>query len=258
MSIRRSGICSLGLALGLVACQRPHPPAPAPQTLSTAGPSTAQRRAEEAKWLAAFPDVATRQGTTLIIRHDGKDVARYSDDAQGCNPYSLTKVVRLYDAASGSLQPIAELDCHFGAEDNRYLVLPSSDKYRVVDDVSASPDGRTLAMADNSLSQEGGQFSLIAWPAMARIATFKAGCRNVAWTDADHLTAMCWTNNGSSPQDADDTRSVFFTAEIGRDGDGRWTMTATGFVDRTTGKPVPAGGRPLPRLVGETLPPDRP
>lgn len=258
MTIRRLGICSLGLALLLAACQRPHPPAPAPQTLPTDGPSTAQRRAEEARWLAAFPDVATRQGDTLIIHHDGQDVGRYTDDPQGCNPYSISKVIALYDDASKRLQPVAEVTCRFGTLDNRYLILPSSDKYTVVDDVSASPDGRTLAMADNSLAQVGGQFSLIDWPSMARLATFKAGCRHPAWRDADHLTAMCWSNNGSSPQDADDTRSVFFTADIGRDGNGAWTMTATGFVDGATDKPVPAGGRPLPRLNGETPPPDRP
>jgi hypothetical protein len=244
--------------LGLVACQRPHPPAPAPQTLSTEAPSTAERRAEEARWLSAFPDVATRQGDTLILRHDGKEVARYTDDPQGCNPYSISKVIRLYDAASGQLQPIAELTCHFGAQENRYLVLPSSDKYTVFDDVSASPDGRILAMADNSLAQEGGQFSLISWPSMARLAIFKAGCRNVVWRDADSLTAFCWTNSGSSPQDADDTRAVFFAADIGHYESGSWTMTATAFVDGASGKPVPAAGRPLPRLVGETPPPDRP
>ncbi len=263
-SARRRICILLGLGSALAACQPPSRPTPSrqtvspPQTLALPSPSTAQRRAEEARWLVAFPDVGVRRGDTLIIRHDGRDVARYSDDALGCNPYSISKVIRLYDAASGALQPIAELNCHFGAQDNRYLVLPSSDKYTVVDDVAASPDGRTLAMADNSLAQEGGQFSLIAWPSMARIATFKAGCRNVLWKDADHLTALCWSNNGSSPQDADDTRSFFFTAEIGRDDGGRWTMTATGFVDGGSEKPVPAAGRPLPHLDGETLPPDRP
>ncbi len=256
--IRGRLLLLLCLGSELAACQRPHPHPPAPQTLSTAGPSTAQRRAEEAKWLAAFPDVATRQGDTLILHHDGKDVARYTDDAQGCNPYSISKVIRLYDAASGQLQPIAELTCHFGAQDDRYLVLPSSDKYTVFDDVSASPDGRKLAMADNSLAQEGGQFSLISWPSMARLAIFKAGCRHVVWRDADSLTAFCWTNSGSSPQDADDTRSVFFAADITRDESGSWTMTATNFVDSASGKPVPAAGRPLPRLIGETPPPDRP
>ncbi len=256
MSIRRLAI---GLVLGLAACHRQAPPAPpaAPQAISTEGPSTAQRRAEEAKWLAAYPDVATRQGDTLIVHHDGTDVARYTDDPKGCNPYHISKVVQLYDKATDRLQPVAELTCHFGAANNRYLVLPSSDKYTVIDDVSASPDGRALAMADNSLAHEGGQFSLIDWPSMARLATFKAGCRDAHWRDAQHLTALCWHNEGPVPQDADDTRAVFFTAEIGRDGD-RWTMTGTGFVDGATGKPVAAVGRALPHLVGETPPPDRP
>ncbi len=257
---QRSGIIGLGLILLLAACHRQPPPAPpaAPQTLRTDGPSTAQRRAEEAKWLSAFPEVATRQGDTLIVHHDGQDVARYTDDPKGCNPYSISKVIALYDVATGKLQPIPELTCQFGAQEDRYLVLPSSDKYTVVDDVSASPDGKRLAMADNSLAQEGGQFSLIDWPSVARLATFKAGCRNAQWRDADHLTALCWHNEGSVPQDADDTRSVFFAAEIGRDDNGQWTMTATGFVDGASGKPVAAAGRALPHLSGETPPPDRP
>ena len=258
MSIRRFAIIVPGLILLLAACHPPRPPAPAPQTLRTDGPSPTQRRSQEARWLAAFPDVATRQGDTLIIRHDGQDVVRYTDDPKGCNPYSISKVIALYDAATGKLQPVAEVTCHFGAQEDRYLVLPSSDKYTVVDDVSASPDGRILAMADNSLAEVGGRFSLIDWPSMTRRAMFKAGCRNAQWRDADHLTALCWHNDGAVPQDADDTRSVFFSAEIGHDDAGQWTMMATGFVDGATGKPVPAGGRALPHLIGETPPPDRP
>ena len=222
------------------------------------GPSPAQRRAIEAKWLAQYPDVATRDGPTLVIRHGDAEIARYVDDPQGCNPYSISKVIALYDEAAGKLLPVAEVTCHFGSLDNRYLVLPASDKYTVHDDVSASPDGRTLAMADNSLSPIGGQFSLIAWPSMARITTFHAGCRNIAWQDAGHFTATCWHNSGSMPQDPDDTRSVFFTANVARGEDGAWAMTATGFVDGASGRPIAAGGRPLPRLMGYLPPPNRP
>ena len=247
----------LSLAVALAACQRARPPAPPAETLRADGPSTAQRRAEEAKWLSAFPEVGTREGSTLVLRHAGLEVGHYSDDPQGCNPYSISKVVRLYDAASGRLQPVAEVTCHFGSMDNRYLVLPDSDKYTVRDDVSASPDGRRLAVADNSLTPIGGQFTLVDWPSMARVAAFKAGCRSATWQDATHLTAVCWHNEGAQPQDADDTRAVFFTAEIHQDG-GQWLMDATGFVDAATGRPVVAGGRALPHLVGYAPPPDRP
>ncbi len=235
----------------LLACQKPHPSAPAPETLRADGPSPAQRRAEEAKWLARYPEVATRDGPTLIVRHDGAEVARYVDDPKGCNPYSVSKVIRLYDQASGGLQPVAEVTCRFGPIDNRYLVLPSSDKYTVRDDVTASPDGRMLAMADNALGPTGGQFALIDWPSLTRVAVFKAGCRDIAWRDAGHIDAVCWHNDGSSPHDPDDSRSVVFTAELTRGADGRWTMTGTRFVGG-------AAGHALPRLAGETPPPDRP
>ena len=251
MHLRRLAIIGLGFCLAAAACQRPHPPAPPPETLRTDGPSTEQRRATEAKWLTAYPDVATREGPVLSIRHGGAEIARYEDDPKGCNPYSVTKVIRLYDAPSGQTQPVAEVTCHFGALDNRYLVLPTSDKYTVPDDVWASPDGRMLAMADNSLGPVGGQFSLIAWPDMTRVATFKAGCRDVTWADADRLRAVCWHNDGSRPQDADDTRTVVFSADIARGPDGAWTMTATRFAD---GKAHGA----LPRLDGYVPPPNRP
>lgn len=247
-----------GLALG--ACQRAHAVAPAhaPQTLRADGPSTAQRRAAEARWLAAFPDVATRDGPTLVIRYNGAEIARYVDDAKGCNPYSISKVIRLYDDASKALQPVAEVTCHFGALDNRYLVLPTSTKYTVRDDVEASPDGHMLAMADNALGPTDNDFTLITWPSMTRIAGFEAGCRNVTWRDTDHLQALCWHNNGSAPQDADDSRTIFFTADIDHATGDRWTMTATRFVDGSTGKPLPAKGRPLPHFTAEVPAPDHP
>ncbi len=250
--------------LALAACQKPHPAVPVPppqtppQTLRADGPSTAQRQAEEAKWLAAFPDVATRDGTTLIIRYNGAEIARYIDDPRGCNPYSVSKVVRLYDETSKALQPVAEITCHFGALDNRYLVLPTSTKYTVRDDVDAAPDGKRLAMADNALGPTGGDFTLVDWPSMTRIAGFKVGCRNVTWADAGHLQALCWHNNGSSPQDADDSRTVFFMADITQGDGDHWTMTATGFVDGASGHPVPTASRALPRFIAEVPAPDRP
>jgi hypothetical protein len=240
-------------------CQRqPHPPAAPPQARDPAGPPIAQRRAEEARWLAAFPTIGTRDGSTLILRHGNDEIGRYTDDRQGCNPYSISKVIRLYDAASGQLQPVAEITCRFGALDNRYLVLPTSTKYTVRDDVDAAPDGRMLAMADNALGPTDGDFTLIEWPSLVRFAGFKVGCRHVTWHDPTHLHAVCWHNDGSSPQDPDDSRTVFFTADITKAADATWTMTATGFVDSATEKPVPAAGRPLPHFVAEVPAPDRP
>ena len=254
--------CLIVLApLALAACHKAPTAKPVPsvrvETLRADGPSASQRRAEEARWLQAFPDAATRDGATLIVRHNGAEIARYVDDPKGCNPYSISKVVRLYDDASHSLQPVTEVTCHFGALDNRYLVLPTSTKYTVRDDVDASPDGKRLAMADNALGPTDGNFTLIDWPSMTRIAGFKVGCRHVAWIDADHLKALCWHNAGSSPQDADDSRTVFFDADIDRNGQS-WTMTATDFVDGATGRPVPAAGRALPHFIAEVPAPDRP
>lgn len=247
--------------LTLAACHKPPPAKPASpvQTVRADGPSAPQRRAEEARWLSAFPDVATRDGATLIIRYDGAEIARYVDDAKGCNPYSISKVIRLYDAASKTLQPVAEVTCHFGALDNRYLVLPDSTKYTVRDDVDASPDGHRLAMADNALGPTDGDFTLIEWPSMTRVAGFKVGCKHIQWRGASYLEAMCWHNSGSSPQDADDSRTVFFTADISiRDYDGHWVMRGSHFVDGQTGKPIAAHGRPLPFIEAEVPAPDRP
>jgi hypothetical protein len=240
------------------ACQKPHPPTRPSETVRPTVPSAPQRRASEARWLDAYPEAATREGNVLTIRYAGREVAHYQDDPKGCNPYSISKVIEVYDAASARLQPLTEVTCHFGNLDNRYLVLPTSDKYTVRDDVTAAPDGKTLAMADNALGPTDGDFTLIAWPSMARIAGFKAGCRNATWQDSDHLKAICWHNNGSEPQDPDDSRTVFFTADIHRDEDGKWHMTGTGFVDGFTARPVPAAGRPLPRLTAAPPPPDRP
>ncbi len=212
----------------------------------------------ETRLLVQYPQLATRNGPTLTIHFGGKTVATYTDDPKGCDPYSITRVVMLYDTTGDHREPVAEVTCHFGNIDNRYLVLPSTDKYVIRDDIVPSPDGRRFATSDSSLSAAGGEFTLVSWPSLARSAAFHAGCRKVAWRDDSHLTALCWHNSGTTPHDPNDSRDVYFAADIWRDGDGQWQMQATHFVEADSSKPVAANGRPLPHLVAFIPPPDAP
>ncbi|MGZ6041549.1 MAG: hypothetical protein ACXWKW_05090 [Asticcacaulis sp.] len=237
----------------------PHKPkAPPPQTVAPYSASLKQRLDAEAVWLRQYPQLATRDGDTLVLHYAGKEIARYVNDPKGCNPYSIKKVLRLYDRASGTLEPVAEVACHFGPIDNRYIVRPSGDKYVVQDDVSASPDGRLIAMSDSSPKLTQGQFMLMDWPDLTTVAAFRAGCHDLKWQDDSRLTALCWHNNGTSPQDPNDSRTIYFQADIRHAGHGDWQMQATAFVDPVSLKPQAANGRPLPRLTAYVPPADKP
>lgn len=237
---------------------KPTPPPPPQQTVLPQTPNLKQRLDAEAIWLRQYPSLATRDGDTLIVRYNGQEIARYVNDAKGCNPYSISKVLPLYDHVNNKLLPVAEVTCHFGPLDNRYLVLPSSDKYVVKDDVSASPDGRLIAMTDSSLTPSSGQFTLMSWPSLNPGAAFKAGCRNAVWRDSTHIEALCWHNSGPTPQDPNDAHALWFQAAISRDDAGHWQMQAKSFVDPVSLKPAPANGRALPHLSADVPATKRP
>lgn len=253
-----SRLTTLTCLVLLAGCARSHPPAPAPHTIAPQAASPVQRLTLEAKWLEQYPGLATRKGHTLTIHFGARTVATYTDDAKGCDPYSISKVVLLYDDASAKRQPVAEVTCHFGTIDNRYLVLPSTDKYVVRDDIVPSPDGHRFATSDNSLGAAGGEFTLVSWPTLARTAAFHAGCRKVEWRDDTHISAICWHNNGVTPHDPNDSRDVYFSADIWRDGNGQWQMQGTHFVQADSSRLVPDKGRTLPRLMAFVPPPDAP
>ena len=186
----------------------------------------------EARLLAEHADLGIRAGPTLIIRYAGEDPVTLVDDPKGCNPHSVANVIMVKAGPGPRLSPIAEIRCHFGSLDNLYLLLPDGDKFPIVDEVSASPDGQTLAMADNSMGPgpNRGRFTLINWPTLNKAASFPAGCHVVAWQSSDSLTAHCWHNDGSEPTDADDSRSVYFAARIFRVSKGPWQLKGTAWL----------------------------
>ncbi|HVZ29143.1 MAG TPA: hypothetical protein VG839_02035 [Asticcacaulis sp.] len=236
----------------LTACDRPHRPPPIPKsdvdpTAFVGTPKEAAARRQEAQVLAAHPGLAERKGTTLTIHYRGHDLVSYTDDAHGCARYFVERAVRVFDPDSGRLEALALVDCHFGTTTNRYLVLPSTGKYALTDDVAASPDGHHLATSDSTVTPARGQFIIVEWPDFDRRAAFPAGCRNIQWQDDRHLTADCWHSDHPNTLNPYESDAMVFRARIWND-QGQWRMQATQWLHAESFAPL-VSTKPLPTFT---------
>jgi hypothetical protein len=243
-------------AAALTACARPSP-SPPPVPKNAVDPTafvgtlkeTAARQAE-AEVLAANPGLAERKGALLTVHYRGHDLVTYNDDAHGCARYYIERAVRVFDPDSGRLEPLALVACHFGSTTNRYLVLPSTGKYALTDDVAASPDGHHLATSDSTVTKARGQFIIVEWPDFDRRAAFPAGCRNIHWQDNRHLTVDCWHSDSPNTLNPYESNAIFFRARVSHD-HGQWKMQATQWLHAETFAPVTSAA-PLPRFTAIT------
>jgi len=235
------------------ACTKPKEPAP-PVARSDLTPNAfvgtpreAAAKLNESLVLRDYPQLADRQGGTLVIHYRDQDVVTYTDDPKGCVRYVIERAVLVFDPQTGTREPIALVACHFGATTNRYLVLPDSGKYAVTDDVAASPDGRFLATSDATVTPSRGALIVIDWPNIATRAEFPAGCTHLKWQDDSHLTADCWHADTPDPLNPNESEARFFHARVWRDG-GVWRMQAVQWVHPETFAPR-ASSEPLPKFT---------
>ncbi len=240
----------------LAACTRqPEPRPPAPRTdinpatfIGTAKEAAA--RQQEAKVLGDYPGLAERKGAILTIRYRGNDLVTYTDDAQGCARYYIERAIKVADPETGRLEPVALVACHFGTTTNRYLVLPTTGKYALTDDVATSPDGHHLATSDSTVTRARGQFIIVEWPDFERRAAFPTGCKNIQWQDDSHLTADCWHSDRPNTLNPYESDAIFFRANVWND-KGVWRMRATQWLHAESFTPV-ASTAPLPQFEAVT------
>ncbi len=223
----------------LIACspKAPQPRAEGIDPTFEGSPREAAAIANEKRLIAAHPDLAVRNGNSLTIRYDGEDLSTYTNDAIGCRRYYIINVLTMRDP-SGKKVAAAEVVCLFGNAENKYVVLPTSDKLVVLDEVTASPDGKWLALGLDRADIAQGQLSLAPWPDVRDAVTFPAHCHDVKWLSADHFTATCWSNDGPDTGNAYDSFAHYFTADVTLES-GRWEMRATQWLHRDTLKPAP-------------------
>lgn len=254
MTVRLAGK-TLGIVAvcALAACARPERPKP-PTPKTDINPATfigtskeAAVRQQEMRVLAANPGLGERKGAVLTIRYRGTDLVTYTDDAQGCARYYIERAVHVADPETGHLEPLALVACHFGATTNRYLVLPTTGKYALTDDVATSPDGHHLATSDSTVTKARGQFIIVQWPNFERRAAFPAGCKNIQWQDDRQLTADCWHSDGPNTLNPYESDTVFFRAKVWND-KGLWRMQATRWLHAESFTPV-ASTAPLPQFA---------
>lgn len=180
--------------------------------------------------MARYPGLAKREGRTLIISYAGKVVATLvpgkADDIHGrsglvCDRYILGKVLMLYDPATQTRQPMAEVACYAGEFDSAIDVLPDGQLWST-SGLSASPDGKMIAInAYDPWHDDPDQgFTLQTWPEQKVVARFEPDCRVLSWQDNTHLSARCAYD--PNPRSAD--APFCFEARVWIEPAGDWLM----------------------------------
>ena len=240
-------------ALALTACDKAKPVA-APEGIDANvvdAIRTQKARQNEIALLDQYPQLATRSGHTVQIRYRGQEITSYTDDNNGCSHYVILKVLDMYDKDTGKLEPIAEVNCRFGYLDNNYLVLPTSDKYTIIADVAASSDGKLLGMDDNSIAGSRGDFTIVSWPDMTKVARFDARCVGMVWRDDHSLSAVCSHVVGPDPND--DSKAQVFRAHIFADKDGHWQLKGVEWLKPISDAPLPVFAGVTPEAYRDPL-----
>ena len=202
-------------------------------------PQQCQMRLFEAVRLQRHPGLAIRDGENLTIYYQGKAISRLvatvhdqSDDE--CNTFDVGKVLNVYDPAARSHQNLAEVYCHQGEFEKRFIVLPDGSRWPV-SDASSSPDGQLIGVGSNKNAGLSG-FTLLAWPKRNIVARFAQGCRVIGWQDSSHLTVTCFRTDLDHDAEYDwRLTPLAFDASVWRDDDGIWQMQATRWLGSQDG-----------------------
>ncbi len=199
-------------------------------------------RLAEAEEMKKTPGVVLRQGDTLHVFYRQKhafdlvttepELARLTS----CSAYVFVGTVALFDPASGRPEKIPRILCYFAETDRDIVMLPSGEQL-LIQQASASPDGRILASGNQtSYRPEDKRLRLVEWPSRRLLAQFDQNCHILRWHDNSHADALCsdfvparlpWAWNGE--------RGLLFNANLSRDAAGIWHLQATRWLNPRSG-----------------------
>lgn len=157
------------------------------------------RRATEAPLLTGQSDTARRDGDALIVRVDGKDAARFTDQrnlyCEGndtCSVWSYAGTVALGDGHGHKLSyPVVS---QYNGEATSAVIVDRNGRIVWLDEKPlVSPSGQYLAAAEAEMSSDG-MLRITDWfsPGHATIVSFEGeSCSPLKWTSPVSVNAQC-------------------------------------------------------------------
>jgi hypothetical protein len=203
-------------------------------------PMECQARIYEAQRLKQHAGLAVRNGNNLTLFYNGKQSARLVAkpvrlvDTPDCDSYAVHKILPVHDTVSGKTVDIAQISCHRGEFEERFVSMPDGSRW-IVGDASSPPGGKHVVLGQNRPDFGGvdSKLTIVSWPDRKVEARFTPRCRVLEWQAEEHFTVTCIANffpgndTNKSLIEAEHTWLVAFDAKVWRDGKGRWRMQAT-------------------------------
>jgi hypothetical protein len=195
-------------------------------------PLECEARLREEKLHVKHPTLMVREGDKLTIFYQGAPSVSLIPDLgarEGCDSYNLRSIVPTYDPLKQQMDYLAEISCHTGEFEKRFIVMPSGERWNV-NGVMASPSGHLIGVGQNNVANDGfGGFTIQEWPSRKIVARFKPRCRVVSWQDDANLTVTCL--HELKPLGADLDYYVAFDASVTRDQKQRWRMRTSRWLN---------------------------
>jgi len=206
---RRIVLVTLSNVLALAACERLRPPADAQsQASAEAGVSTsagwasrlgAQAVTDEARRIADYPGLVSRDGNRLTVYYDGKSVFTRTSDPEHCRGDATCDVwqfdsgIVLRDPATGKLETYAQLYHSLGEGGHTVIVTRDGKEFDLYSPGVASPDGRWIAFGDDWVDEyvDGNVLGVTDWTGETPNALFEPSCMPVAWQGNDRFSVKC-------------------------------------------------------------------
>lgn len=194
-------------------------------------------RAEEARILARFPDLARRAGDVLFVRGPRGDVASFADSGF-CDGFDQCARWRMKGVVAVGREKLAHLTFTHGEGEASSLLIGADGRPRVADVglPLASPDGAWLVFG--SESDDGGGVSVYQAGGAGLLPTASKGapCSPRAWSGADRLRMSCLVGPVGGARRVD--------AVLAREAGGDWTLSYAGGAREPLSAAATEGGDP--------------
>lgn len=229
-------IVTLSSVLALAACERLRPSAEAQSqgAASESGVSTsagwpsrlgAQAVTDEARRIADYPGLVSRDGNRLTVYYDGKPVFTRTSDPEHCRGDATCDVwqfdsgIVLRDPTTGKQETYAQLYHSLGEGGHTVIVTRDGKEFDLYSPGVASPDGRWIAFGDDWVDEyvDGNVLGVTDWTGKVPTVLFEPSCAPVAWQDNDRFSVRCTISGQEAYHN--------FEGVVARGSKGAWRLT---------------------------------
>ncbi|WP_443750596.1 hypothetical protein [Asticcacaulis solisilvae] len=193
----------------------------------------------KAEELAAYPELAKRDGAKLKIFHNGKLITTLTSCGKiataGCHNFAFVGPVALISPSTHKMEAYAQIVELHDETYGYFIPLENGKPIRTNGEASGSPDGHWLASGGEGVDELNTNQNLTIRDMTGQKPeiVFEPSCMPNQWTGPAQFTALCET--------LDDAGEVKFEALAALDATGQWTLVTTRILAYSPEqKPAPA------------------